>query len=137
MPELNNVRHETFAQCIAKGDSQRQAYYAAYPKSKKWKEESVDPKASALMKNDKVVTRVKELAEATTSKAVMTARERKEWLTEIIKSKEEYTKDKLKAVDILNRMEGEYIDKVELNGQINNPMAGLTTEELKKLVNDG
>ena len=26
---------------------------------------------------------------------------------------------------------------VEIGGQINNPMAGLTTEELKKLVNDG
>ena len=67
----------------------------------------------------------------------MSATKRKEWLTEIMLSPEEETKDKLKACDILNRMEGEYLDKVEVAGQINNPMAGLTTEELKKLANDG
>ena len=137
MAELKNARHEKFAQGIAKGLSQRNAYRAAFPSSLDWKDTTVDSKASVLAKNGKVLERVKELAEKSTSKAVMTAQERKEWLTGIVKNDLEATKERLKAVDILNRMEGSYIEKVELNGQVNNPMAGLTTEELKKLINDG
>ena len=137
MAELNNVRHEKFAQCLASGMSQRNAYRVAFPNSNRWKDETVDSKASVLAKNDKVLERLRELAEQSTTEAVMNATQRKEWLTSIIRSESEETKDKLKAVDILNRMEGEYVDKVQLGGQVNNPMAGLTTEELKKLINDG
>jgi hypothetical protein len=137
MAELKNARHEKFAQGIAKGLSQRNAYRAAFPSSLDWKDTTVDSKASVLAKNGKVLERIKELAEESTTKAVMTAQERKEWLTGIVKNELEATKERLKAVDILNRMEGSYIEKVELNGQVNNPMAGLTTDELKKLINDG
>lgn len=137
MAELNNARHEKFAQCLANGMSQRKAYREAFPKSEKWKDETVDARASELKKNSKVLVRLKELGAQASSKAIMSAVERKEWLTEIIKSGEQDMKDRLKALDILNRMEGAYIDKVEVGGQINNPMAGLTTEELKKLINDG
>ena len=137
MAETKNVRHEKFAQCLAEGMSQRNAYRVAFPNSQKWKDETVDSKASVLAKNDKVLERLHELAERATSKAVMNATQRKEWLTSIIKNQTEETKDRLRAVDILNRMEGEYIEKVQVNGQVNNPFEGLTTEELKKLVNDG
>lgn len=137
MAELKNVRHEKFAQGLANGLSQRNAYRAAFPTSEKWKDETVDSKASLLAKNDKVLARLKELADKATNETIMSATKRKEWLTQVIKSELEETKDKLKAVDLLNKMEGAYIEKVEVNGQLNNPMAGLTTEELKKLVADG
>lgn len=136
MAELKNVRHEKFAQELASGKSQRIAYRSAFPNSVNWKDSTVDVKASVLAKDDKILVRLKELAEISTNKAVMNAAQRKEWLSEIMRSPEEETKDKLKACDILNRMEGEYLDKVEVAGQINNPMAGLTTEELKKLIAD-
>ncbi len=41
---------------------------------------------------------------------------------------------RLKACDMLNKMDGSYTDKVQINGNVNNPMAGLTTDELKKLI---
>lgn len=137
MAELKNVRHEKFAQGLAKGLSQRKAYRAAFPTSETWKDETVDARASELKKNSKVLVRLQELGEESTSDAVMDATARKEWLTRVILDEEEYTKDKLKAIDILNRMEGAYIDKVEVKGEVNNPFSGLTTEELKKMVNDG
>ena len=37
---------------------------------------------------------------------------RKEWLTKVINSEEDINA-KLKAIDIMNKMEGEYIQKVE------------------------
>lgn len=136
MAELNNVRHEKFAQCIAGGMSQRKAYRAAFPRSENWKDETVDSKASVLAKSEKVLERLKELADISTNAAIMSATERKKWLTRIMESDEEETKEKLKACDILNKMEGSYIEKVEVNGQVNNPFANLTSEELKKLIGD-
>ena len=136
MAILKNPRYEKFAQCLATGFSQRKAYRAAYPKSEKWKDTTVDSKASVLAKNDKVLERLLELAKESSSHAVMNARERKEWLTSVIMKDEEEMKDRLKAVDILNRMDGEYVEKIQMSGSINNPMEGLTTEELKKLIDD-
>ena len=136
MAELKNVRHETFAQGIAKGMSQRKAYHAAFPNSVRWKDETVDPKASNLAKNDKVSARIKELQLQSTSNAIMTATERKEWLTKLIMDAEgkHNTGDRLKALDILNKMDGEYTEKLQVNGTINNPFAGMSTDELRKIV---
>ena len=45
--------------------------------------------------------------------------------------------DKTRALELLGRHLGMFTDKVEVSGEMNNPMAGLTTEELKKLIGDG
>lgn len=117
MAELKNVRHETFAQGMAAGLSQRKAYRAAYPSSKNWKDETVDSKASALMKNGKVLARYNELCQLTSSEAVMDITERKEWLTKVVLNNKEKTKDRLGALNMLNKMEGVYVTK--LGGEIN------------------
>ena len=67
----------------------------------------------------------------------MTAIERREFLTKMILKEETKDTDRLKAVDILNKMDGEYTQKVEVNGNINsNPFNGLTTDELKEIIKD-
>lgn len=136
MAALENSRHERFAQELAQGISQRKAYRAAFPASERWKDETVDSKASVLAKNDKVLARVKELQEAAASKAIKTARERKEWLSSVMDNTAEEMQYRLKACDMLNRMEGEYTDKLQVKGEVNNPMANLTTEELRKLAKE-
>lgn len=118
MGTLANVRHETFAQEIAKGMSQRKAYRVAFPSSLKWKDETVDSKASALAKSDKVLARVNELKNESSSKAIKTAIERKEWLSSIIDDEAEDTTTKLKACDLLNKMDGEYVTKVEADVKV-------------------
>lgn len=47
--------------------------------------------------------------------------------------------DKIKALELIGRHLGMWKDKMELSGQVNtsNPYAGLTTEDLKKLIHDG
>lgn len=100
---------------LIKGKSQREAYRTAYPKSLKWKDEVVDVKASQLFKNDKVLVRYNEIIEANKSSAIMTSEERKIWLTELIANEKETSLVKLKALDILNKMNGEYITKTEVS----------------------
>jgi phage terminase small subunit len=136
MAELKSEKQEKFVQGLAKGLSQRVAYRAAFPSSANWKDSTVDVKACELAKNDKILVRLQELREMATSKAVMSATERKEWLTELIYNESEETKDRLKAMDILNRMDGEYTEKVDVNANVNNPFAGLETEDLLKLVDE-
>lgn len=45
--------------------------------------------------------------------------------------------DKVKALELLGRHLGMFNDKLEVSGNAKNPFAGLTTEELKKLIQDG
>lgn len=131
MGALENARHEKFAQELVQGTSQRKAYRVAFPKSVKWKDETVDSKASNLAKNDKVLARVKELQEEISSKAIMSAQERLEFLSGIVKDinqekivietetgKKEFEvpanlDKKMKAIDLMNKMQGEYVTKIE------------------------
>jgi phage terminase small subunit len=47
---------------------------------------------------------------------------------------ETYSKDH--ALELLGKHLGLFKDKIELSGNVNNPFAGLTTEELKKMIED-
>ena len=67
MPILKNIRHEHFAQGVAKGMSQTQAYIeAGYASS------GAEQNASRLMSNDKVAARVAELQERGAIRAEIT-----------------------------------------------------------------
>lgn len=45
--------------------------------------------------------------------------------------------DKVRALENIGRHLGMFKDKLEVSGNINNPFQNLTSEELKKLINDG
>ena len=103
---------EQFVQNIIKGMNQADAYRSAYPKQR-MSDKTIWEAASRLMKNDKVVARIKELRDMAATPNIITAQKRKEWLTEVINDPDIDINAKLKASDQLNRMEGEYIQKVE------------------------
>jgi phage terminase small subunit len=105
---------EQFVKNIIEGMNQADAYRAAYP-NQKMSDKTIWEKASRLMANDKVRTRLSEIREQLIKPTIMNAQERLEWLTTIIKSENESTADKLKASDQMNKMEGRYTTKVEGN----------------------
>lgn len=106
------AQQEKFVQNILQGMNQAEAYRSAYPKNK-MADKTVWEAASRLMANSKVKARLTELRQELASPAIMSAQKRLEWLTGIIQSQEETTSDKLKAVDLMNKMQGEYVQKVE------------------------
>jgi len=132
-----NIRQEKFIQNIINGMSQRQAYKDAY--NAKYKDEDIDSKASNLFNSDKVQARYKELLKELEDKAIMSAKERMIWLTEVINniqreevfvrnadgeevlmgSKNADLSTKIKALDTLNKMSGEYVTKVEADVDFN------------------
>ena len=127
-----NIKQEKFVQNIINGMSQRQAYKDAY--NAKYSEKSIDEKASTLFNSEKVQERYKELLKELEDKSIMSAKERMIWLTKVINGdikhttyvsegqeyeNEAYISDKMKAVDILNKMSGEYVTKVEADVDFN------------------
>lgn len=125
-----NTKQEKFVQNLIDGMSQREAYRNAY--NAKYKDEAIDSKASALFKTDKVQVRYRELLDKVADKAIMSSKQRMKWLSDVVngkvKEKHYYFSDdeciederepdinaKIKALDILNKMTGEYIQKVEV-----------------------
>lgn len=105
-------KQEHFVQKIIEGMSQADAYRSAYPKQR-MSDKTVWEAASRLMKNDKVVARLSELRNELAKPSIMTAQERLEWLTEVVKDKNQAMSDRLKASDQMNRMQGEYVQKVQ------------------------
>lgn len=106
------AKQEKFVQNLVKGMSQREAYKNSYS-AKNMADETIDNNASKLFKNNEISTRYKELIKEADDKAIMTAKERKIWLTELINSPNASNTDRLKAIDLLNKMGGEYIEKVQ------------------------
>ena len=129
-----NIKQEKFIQNIVNGMSQRQAYKDAY--NAKYSDKDIDSKASNLFNSAKVQTRYKELLKKLEDESIMSAKERRQWLTKVIKGdikhtsydgngnayeNEAYISDKMKAMDILNKMDGEYINKLELSNNQEKP----------------
>ena len=106
------AKQELFVQNIIQGMSQADAYRSAYS-CKNMSDNTVYVNASKLAADTKVALRLKELREQLATPAIMSAQKRLEWLTGVIQSEDESTGDKLKAVDIMNKMQGEYVQKVE------------------------
>ena len=90
-----------------------------------------------LLKNVDIKKKINELSQKIACNSIMIAKERQEYLTKLINAADVKVSDKLKALDILNKMTGEYIQKVEVNGDIkSDPFKNLTTDELRKIIFD-
>lgn len=105
------AKQEAFVQNILQGMSQADAYRSAYD-AKNMSDKTIHERASVLASQDKVKTRLKELRDKLANEKIMTAQERLQWLTELVKSAEASNTDKLKALDIMNKMDGEYVQKI-------------------------
>ena len=105
-------KQELFVQNLVKGMSQREAYKNSY-NAENMQDNDIDCNASKLFSETKITQRYKELIKEADDKAIMTAKERKIWLTKMIDSPNASNTDRLKALDLLNKMGGEYIEKVQ------------------------
>ena len=105
-------KQEEFVKNIIEGMSQADAYRSAYS-CKNMSDNAIYREASLLVENPKVAQRLKELREQLAKPSIMSAQERLEWLTGLIVDKDVAIGDKLRAADIMNKMQGEYVQKVE------------------------
>lgn len=129
MKEELTPKQERFIQNIVSGMTQRQAYKEAF--GAEYDDNAIDINACKLFNETKVQLRYKELMDKLEDKAIMSAKERMIWLSEVVQdiqkevikidevemSKNADLNTKMKAIDILNKMSGEYVTKV--SGDVN------------------
>lgn len=103
-------RIEIFCNEIVNGKSQRQAYYAAYPSSLKWKDTTVDSKASVLAHDEKVLARLQELRAERAKRNEITQDALINQLKQIgfanVETDLLKPADKIKAIEVMARMLG-------------------------------
>jgi phage terminase small subunit len=107
-------KQELFAVKVAEGMNYSDAYRSAY-NTKKMTDKSIWEKASELANSVKVAERLKQLRDMNAKASIMSAKDRKMWLTSVINDRDADINARLRAADLLNRMEGEYVQKVEAN----------------------
>lgn len=132
MLNLTNSQRKFCEEYVNNGLNGTQAYLKAYKTCKK--EETARVNASRLLTNANIQEYVNELQENLKSKAIMSIEERMEWLTNMINGtykkksydgngneyeNEAYDGDKLKAMDILNKMGGVYVTKIQGDVKVN------------------
>ena len=124
------AKQELFVNKIIEGMSQADAYRAAYS-TKNMSDKTIHEAASRLVSDSKVSARLAELRGQLTKETIMTAQQRLEYLTRIVNGTEKEIipqivggtvveieastaiKTRLNALDIMNKMTGEYVTKVE------------------------
>lgn len=100
---------EYYAQC---GNAAQSAIQAGY--SKKY----ANTNASKLLQNTTITEYIKQLTEDAQTARIMTACERQALLSDIAKDKQNELSDRIRAIDTLNKMTGEYTQKVSIDGDV-------------------
>ena len=110
------AKQEQFAQAIASGMNQSDAYRAAYDASKT-KPDVVSVKASQLMADGKVAVRVNQLRADLADKQLWTRQDSVAELADIAKGSESKAAEKIAAIKELNLMHGfNAPTKIEMGG---------------------
>lgn len=113
MKDKLNARQKKFAEYYAQsGNTVQSAIQAGYS------ENYANARAYELLENVGVSKYIKELSDKLKDKRIISAKDRQVILSDIAKSKDEETPDRIRAIDTLNKMTGEYLNKVEVSGTL-------------------
>lgn len=108
MKDKLNARQKKFAEYyVQSGNIVQSAVKAGYS------ENYANARAYELLKNVGVSEYIKELSEKLKDERIMTAKDRQVLLSDIARDDENEPSDRIKAVDTLNKMTGEYTVKVD------------------------
>lgn len=113
-----NERQRRFAEYYAQsGNAAQSAIKAGY--SEKYAGQNADK----LLKNTNIAEYIKQLSEKAQDERIMTAKERQALLSDIAKDDDNTPSDRIKAVDTLNKMTGEYTVKVDTTVKTSSKLA--------------
>lgn len=133
MPYLRSPQREKYAQNVARGMTLSDAYRDAFPRSKKWTKNTLYVHASQLKNDPLVAARIDEIRSEYLASAVMDRNERLIALSEIARDKEAWPKQRMQAIDLLNKMDAVYVHKVDaqVHGDI-----GSAAEQVEAILNE-
>lgn len=108
MKDKLNARQRKFAEFYAQsGNAAQSAVKAGYS------DKFANTNATKLLQNTTIKEYIKQLSDEEQDERIMTAKERQALLSDIANNKDNSPNDRIKAVDTLNKMTGEYTVKVD------------------------
>lgn len=130
------MKQKKFADEYIISGNATEAYKKAYPNVKK--DETARANASRTLTNANVQAYIEERMAEIDSKKIADQKEVMEFLTSTMRDKENSTKDRLKAAELIGKKHMMWVEKqsVEIENNIN-PLKDLTDDELKRLIGDG
>ncbi len=135
MRELS-IKQKTFCENIVAGLNGKEAYIAAY--NSKGSAQNAYNEASKLLSRDDIaeyINRLRKPLETQIKGNLLAEREeKKRILWDIVKNPEEKTENQLRAIDILNRMDQDYLDKTD-DDQKQDILDNIDDKALKDLIN--
>lgn len=114
MTERQKRFAEYYAQC---GNTVQSALRAGYS------ENYANARAHELLVNVGVAAYIRELSEMAQDERIMTAKERQALLSDIAKDGGNDPADRIRAVDTLNKMTGEYVAKIQAEVKTSDKLA--------------
>ena len=109
-------RQEKFCVEFVRCGNATEAYKAAGYKTKN--DRAATSAGNRLLTFVDVQEKIAELREKLEDEKIMDAKERRAVLSEIVRRRDGFVADTIRAVDVLNKMDGMYIQKVEVSGEI-------------------
>lgn len=105
-----NARQKKFAEYYVQiGNATESARKAGYSDS------YAEHRTDEMLRNVEISAYIKELSDKLKDERIMCAKDRQVTLSDIARNDEEKTSDRIKAIDTLNKMTGEYTLKVNAN----------------------
>lgn len=130
MAQKLNMRRRRFAEIYAgNGNVVQSAIAAGYS------ENYANARAHKLLDNVGVAEYVKEISDKIKDDRILSAKDRQLILSEIASSTESEPVDRIRAIDTLNKMTGEYLNKLEVTGTLKTETSKL--DALVKQMNGG
>lgn len=125
-----NTRQRKFAEYYAQsGNASESARRAGY--SAKY----INSNVQKLLQNTAITEYIRQLSDKLKDKRIMSAKDRQVLLSDIAKDDRNEPNDRIRAVDTLNKMTGEYLNKVKISGVLENEQTKLD-ELVKQLADD-
>lgn len=123
MKEKLNERQKKFAEYYAQsGNTVQSAIKAGYS------DNYANANACKLLENVRVAEYIKELSEKFQDERILNAKERQAMLSDIAKDKENTPTDRIRAIDTLNKMTGEYTVKVDTTVKTSSKLADIFSQ---------
>ena len=126
-------KQQKFAECIVNGMSTKDAYFAAY--DTKTTDNAAYTEGAKLLNNERVQEYIKTLQKPliakVASKAISEREKKRAWLWDMIENASNDS-DRIRAMDILNKMDSEYINIQRIEKE-ETPISNLDTSKLIEL----
>lgn len=123
MSENLNPRQKKFAEYYAQsGNTVQSAIKAGYS------EKYANADACKILENPRVSKYIKELSEKAKDERILSARDRQVMLSDIARNTGNEPSDRIKAVDTLNKMTGEYTVKVDTTVKTSQKLADVLSQ---------